>query len=594
MAPDPEELLPEDFKIFPRNLTAKAAYVVPGNPVQSRPESGVDNTHPGLELDKRNLDRGFFPGLWFDFQFKLGARVSKIQPEHLAPEAGLREEDLDAGLFLWDVCGHFGDRPDVLRSAALFGVDGYDVLRKVHDLEPGRVAVVIGREDLLAMPPDEQDLRRLAGRALCAQLVQGAQRSGVSVRGPGGRIEYAVLCGERAAYLDDNGVIDPGRFEPGVLTESLCSPWQWDFADCGCYYWAASRPDIVMGEAGQPQTLNYQRSPDAPPPADMRDWFDWMRSVINQPQMIAGWERLPVVTDDTERHSGVVMLWTPRGKQTSEPTSLEDIATQLTHLAKVEHAVCVQFLYAHYSVNLPQAGDAAEAEVLRRAAIDMMRLAKEEMQHMRWVHDALALLGRPPSLDRAESLKVPNNRAIASQTDAVFALRPLTDQALAAFIAIERPSRNPDPRGGPTGLYIELLKDVETLRGKAARNSAERAMLERLREIVKLLIDEGGDHAKQLEHMAARVAPIPLERRLRVHDTPDVAVGPPEARPLRDKADAQYAAMLAALARAYAPGAQDRPAALGEAMTAMHRLDQLGRQLAALGAGLPFKLPRQP
>lgn len=593
MAPDPEEFPPEDFKIFPRNLTARAAYVVPGNPVQSRPESGVDNTHPGLEFDKRNLDRGFFPGLWFDFQFKLGARVSAIHPEQLAPEAGLRAEDLDAGLFLWDVWGHFGDRPDVPRPAALFGVDGYDVLRKVHDLEPGRLAVVIGREDLLAMPPDEQDRRRVAGRALCAQFVQGAQPSGVSVREPGGRIEYAVLCGERAAYLDDNGVIDPASFEPGVLTESLCSPWQWDFADCGCYYWAASRPDIVMGETGQPQTLNYQRSPGAQPPADMRNWSDWMGSVINQPQMIAGWERLPVVTDDTERQSGVVMLWTPRRPQKPEPTSLEDIAGQLTHLAKVEHAVCVQFLYAHYSVNLPRDGDAAEAEALRRVAVDMMRLAREEMQHMRWVHDALALLGQPPSLGRAEALRVPGNRAIASQTDAVFALRPLTDEALATFIAIEGPSRNPDPQGGPTGLYIELLKDVETLRGEAA-TPAERAMLERLREIVKLLIDEGGDHAKQLRYMAALVKPIPLERRLRVHGTPDVAAGPAEAGPLRDQADAQYAAMLAALARAYARGAQDRPAALGEAMTAMQGLDQLGRQLAALGAGLRFTLPGPP
>jgi hypothetical protein len=33
--------------------------------------------------------------------------------------------------------------------------------------------------------------------------------------------------------------------EPGELSQSLCSPWQNDYRECGCYYWAASRPDYV-------------------------------------------------------------------------------------------------------------------------------------------------------------------------------------------------------------------------------------------------------------------------------------------------------------------------------------------------------------
>ena len=32
---------------------------------------------------------------------------------------------------------------------------------------------------------------------------------------------------------------------PGEFTQSLCSPWQLDFRDCVCHYWAASRPDFV-------------------------------------------------------------------------------------------------------------------------------------------------------------------------------------------------------------------------------------------------------------------------------------------------------------------------------------------------------------
>jgi hypothetical protein len=33
--------------------------------------------------------------------------------------------------------------------------------------------------------------------------------------------------------------------EPGELSQGLCSPWQNDYRECACYYWAASRPDYV-------------------------------------------------------------------------------------------------------------------------------------------------------------------------------------------------------------------------------------------------------------------------------------------------------------------------------------------------------------
>lgn len=64
-------------KIFPRNLTAQAAYLVPGNPVITRPEDAVANCFPGLEIDIRNLDRRFFPGLVFDF-IEEGARLAYV------------------------------------------------------------------------------------------------------------------------------------------------------------------------------------------------------------------------------------------------------------------------------------------------------------------------------------------------------------------------------------------------------------------------------------------------------------------------------------------------------------------------------------
>jgi hypothetical protein len=29
------------------------------------------------------------------------------------------------------------------------------------------------------------------------------------------------------------------------MSQGLCSPWQADYRECGCFYWAASRPDFV-------------------------------------------------------------------------------------------------------------------------------------------------------------------------------------------------------------------------------------------------------------------------------------------------------------------------------------------------------------
>lgn len=37
-----------------------------------------------------------------------------------------------------------------------------------------------------------------------------------------------------------------GGVEPGNLTYALCSPWQFDFDECVCGYWAAHRPDVIF------------------------------------------------------------------------------------------------------------------------------------------------------------------------------------------------------------------------------------------------------------------------------------------------------------------------------------------------------------
>src|SRR4051794_15406138 len=81
-------------KIFPRNLTARADYVVVGNPTNSRPEAGVDNCFPGLEFDQRNLDQRFFPGVVIYYHRADGARVI---------EAPLTPDQKAAGIDFGDI-----------------------------------------------------------------------------------------------------------------------------------------------------------------------------------------------------------------------------------------------------------------------------------------------------------------------------------------------------------------------------------------------------------------------------------------------------------------------------------------------------------
>jgi len=40
-------------------------------------------------------------------------------------------------------------------------------------------------------------------------------------------------------------VVSAELLKPGELSQGLCSPWQNDYRECACYYWAASRPDYI-------------------------------------------------------------------------------------------------------------------------------------------------------------------------------------------------------------------------------------------------------------------------------------------------------------------------------------------------------------
>jgi hypothetical protein len=207
-------------RIFPRNLTARASTVVRGNPANARPESGVDNCHPGLEFDQRNIDQVFFPGLRFEFQFLLGAKLVAVDE---ASVPGLKSADAQQDVYLWYLFGLFGATPKAPQLVNLVGLDGYEALRRVRDLEPGALCVIIGQAPDV-MDPAQRDAWARDKMALATQIVALGQGKVASpapqiVRDSRGKLLAAAVVGNRAAFLVD-GVIAPVAIPPGDLTRN--------------------------------------------------------------------------------------------------------------------------------------------------------------------------------------------------------------------------------------------------------------------------------------------------------------------------------------------------------------------------------------
>ena len=311
------------MKIFPRNLTARADYTVRGNPASSRTESGVDNCYPGLEFDQRNLDKAFFPGLTFEFHRSEGAVLVGAAESGVPAEAGLRPADLgppEDPLFLWAVLGPLST--DI--SVSLRDRDGLEAWRCVHDLAPGRILVLIGRGSSSSALPFSPDLDAQLGE------FRDEGRSFVQ-RGEDDVFDLAVLVGERAAYLDDNGVIDPAAYEPGELTRTLCAPWQYDFRDCGCFYWAATKPDIVVSADGTVPYVNFmRRDRSEPPEIDVStDSQERREKELDYAELIEGaWNDLAVVVDDRENLPASLPT-----VPTVEHMSRQEVIDELVYLA---------------------------------------------------------------------------------------------------------------------------------------------------------------------------------------------------------------------------------------------------------------------
>jgi hypothetical protein len=77
---------------------------------------------------------------------------------------------------------------------------------------------------------------------------------------------------------------------PGELTQSLCSPWQNDDRECGCYYWAASRPDFVNVDTSAAQSTGNNWLQKDRTPATPKDYF--ATNLVTYEELFRAWTGL--------------------------------------------------------------------------------------------------------------------------------------------------------------------------------------------------------------------------------------------------------------------------------------------------------------
>jgi hypothetical protein len=580
------------YKIFPRNLTARAAYRAVGNPESTRLESGVADCYPGLEFDHRNLDRRFFPGLVFEFvsqadalvpnPARSGARLVSIDttdpdlagnpsPELttlLAELNGPAGTALGTGTWFLDEIEQGGRRitlSEMQPDGTVQPLDGLVVWRLVRCLESGPVRIKF------------------------------VSRGGTSTDHGPLRPAEIELHGWRRRFVDPNSGVLSKAYEPGELSQSLCSPWQHDFRDCGCHYWASNHPDLVLADDRlDERELMSGISAD---PARAMTRIDWLRSDRARDRAAAAlgnrdlnralemdhyeinqrWQELAIVVGGKETPS----VYEPRSPNSANPFgSPDELAANIQGLAPLEHVLALEYLYAYFSVKSPAEAEAETAHwptltddvTFIRHFIQLVAVG--EMQHLRWANQLLwemveARLIKPgvfnPSLGVAEM--IPNSAAGPPRNRA---LRPLTPASLADFVAVEMPS------GTIEGQYARV---TATLRLKDYPDS--------LFQLASRIVNDGTEHYQRFRDIGLILSQYPTENPPYLRA---VTVGT-EKNPQVKAAMNLYRAILDDLRHAYTTGRVPDLQNIIDARKCMVELNTLADDLAGHGVGIPFFPP---
>jgi hypothetical protein len=218
---------PPPPSITPRNRTAQMHHVPVGNPFSSSPAAAIANCCPGLEVDFRAVWRRILTGITlreYD-NLVLGCEIAGV-----------------------DLVGH-----------RLLAIDGEPTMARM--LGPSPADLAAGTQLTSEDNPTSSFTPEWSNQL--AQLLKDRQGATVTCiftpdpvwenlvwwepppPPPPPPSTISLQLAVRAFFEGDTAFISRDLAVPGELTQGLCSPWQNDFRECSCYYWASARPDFV-------------------------------------------------------------------------------------------------------------------------------------------------------------------------------------------------------------------------------------------------------------------------------------------------------------------------------------------------------------
>ena len=271
--------------LTPRNLAAQINYQAGGNPISSQPRAAVANCCPGLEVDFRAVWRRMFKGLLLREYDNLVVEVESTDPRLQALKGHrLLRVHLPKDHRRSELPKRYADGIPMMtpiKGPASSDLEGYIV--QTTDQNPYGLAPLEWSNALAHVLP-------LHGKQVRCDFSREKSLESQRPWAPDA-IVWADL--EVQSFFEDGAaVISSALAEAGELTQGLCSPWQNDYRECSCYYWASARPDYVnveLGEDGLSKGDNWmQKRRTGSYVAD--DYAD--KRLVDYDEMFAAWETL--------------------------------------------------------------------------------------------------------------------------------------------------------------------------------------------------------------------------------------------------------------------------------------------------------------
>jgi hypothetical protein len=233
------ESQPPAERLKPRNLSAQLRYAAMGNPVSSRPEAAVANCCPGLEMDFRAVWRRLFKGIvlreYDNLVVDIDPDLRDARKRRLKGQRLLRVRVPGTGrasLMTAPIVGPASSDPDAeVRLTTQFNPNGLASLEWSNAL----AHVLYESQGKTVICDFSKDSDK--GSDILQPLIE-EPKNYQSVKFP-----------VRHFFEDGTAVISQALAAAGELTQGLCSPWQNDYRECSCYYWASARPDYVNVES---------------------------------------------------------------------------------------------------------------------------------------------------------------------------------------------------------------------------------------------------------------------------------------------------------------------------------------------------------